>query len=213
MKPEDFHVVITADQRRSRSNDDRVPHALARLEWVPTRLAFERTAGDEIQALLTDPAAVVAAVHELTRLGDWRVGVGLGTVEQPIGSSTRAARGGAYLAARDAVEAARTAPTGLALVADDAVSEHVSDVAYGGDLLHDVESALWLVRSLLERRTNEGWEVVDMLDQGLTSREVAAKLGVSPSAVSQRLSRSARAEVMRGCELAAHLLGMARSGG
>nr|WP_300141272.1 winged helix-turn-helix transcriptional regulator [Propionicimonas sp.] len=204
MKDLDFTFVVVADQVASRTEPDRVPAALEALAGVPAVLPFERTAGDEVQGLLTEPAAVVAAVARLTRLDGWRLGIGAGRVEQPLPRSTRAARGDAYLAARTAIMAARRAPTGLALT----VPPDVGDGRYGevSAAARDAESALWLLRSLLARRSEEGWELVELLDRGLTNTDAAARLGISPSAVSQRLGRAARQEAQRGTELTVRLL-------
>lgn len=216
--------VVLADQIGSRRGADRVPQALDLLtEAVGERmlLGFERTAGDEVQGLTADPGSVVDCVVALTRLGRWRLGIGVGTVDHPLPASTRAARGEAYLAARSAIEAARTSPTALALVAggsvggapypDDMVRERV-DVRGRTDVgarigVDDAEAALWLLRSVLSRRTDQGWEVSDLLDQGLANKQVAAQLGISPSAVSQRSIRAAHEEARRGRVLCTHLLG------
>ena len=193
-----------ADQVGSRTADDRVPAALAALADLDATLPFERTAGDEIQGLLDDPRALVTAVTRLTRLGGWRIGLGAGTVDSPMPTSTRAARGPAYLAARAAIDSARGAPAGLALT----VAPGVSGATYGevSDAVQDAEAALWLLRTVLARRSEEGWELMDLLDRGLTNARAAERLGISPSAVSQRLSRASRIEVDRGSHLAARLL-------
>jgi hypothetical protein len=209
MKDADFTqlAVITADQRGSRRTDDRVPPALellARTVKGHTVLGFERTVGDEIQALTDDPSAVVEAVLALTRLGGWRIGIGLGDVDRPIPASTREARGTAYLAAREAVERARNSPTDLAVVAYPAPGV-VGATPYAGQARR-AETALILLRSVVARRTPEGWELMDLLDTDPSGKRAAATLGISPSAVSQRLARSAREETRRGAELAVDLL-------
>ena len=51
-----------------------------------------------------------------------------------------------------------------------------------------------------------------MADAGMTGREMAERLQISPSAVSQRLARASAEEARRGTELAAALLGRALSG-
>lgn len=205
MKSSTFSFVLTADQVGSRTADDGVPAALAALGDLAVALAFERTAGDEIQGLLDDPRAVVMAVTRLTRLGGWRIGLGVGTVNSPVPTSTRAARGPAYLAARAAIDTARTAPAELAL----ALPKGVSADAYGevNDAAQDAEAALWLLRTVLARRSEEGWELMDLLEDGLTNARAAERLGISPSAVSQRLARALRTEIDRGTLLAARLLG------
>ena len=204
MKSTSFSFVVMADQMASRAASDRVPAALDALAGLPLTLPFERTAGDEIQCLTADPHSVVDAVGRLTRLDGWRLGIGIGPVEIPLPDSTRAARGGAYLAARTAITAARHAPTDLAL----AVHGGVGRDRYGenAEAARDAEAALWLLRSVLARRSEEGWELMDLLDDGLTNAQAAARLGVSPSAVSQRLSRAAREEGRRGAELCVRLL-------
>jgi hypothetical protein len=204
MKPAAFTFAIVADQISSRAGADRVPNALAALSDVTALLPFERTAGDEIQALLIDPSALVSSILRLTRLAGWRVGVGFGTVESPLPSSTRAARGPAYLAAREAIGAARRQPTGLAL----RLGQAVTATRYGElhDAATDAETALWLWRGGLSRRSQEGWELMDLLDSGLTNTEAAKTLGVSPSAVSQRLAAAAREESRRGALLCEGML-------
>lgn len=197
-------VVLIADQRRSRVVGDRVPGALATLNRLPGLvLGFERTAGDEIQGLTASPATVVGAVLALSRTDEWRIGLGLGTVERPLPASTRAARGGAYLAARTAIEDAHKTTSGLLLRA----AGNVGPPAYDERAVRDAESALWLLRALLARRTRQGWEVTDLVGSGLTNKAAAQRLGISPSAVSQRLARAANDEVNRGIELAQRLLG------
>ncbi len=204
MKATDFTFALIADQVSSRTGADAVPDALARLDGVDCVLPFERTAGDEIQALLLHPQAMVEAVVRLTRLSGWRVGIGAGTVDTPLPSSTREARGPAYLAAREAITAARRQPTEFAL----RLPADVTGEAYGEliEAVADAETAIWLLRGTLARRSREGWELMDLLDAGLTSADAAEHLGVSRSAVSQRLAASAREEGTRGAQLATRLL-------
>lgn len=204
MKEVGFTFALIADQISSRTGADAVPDALAGLTGLDCLLPFERTAGDEVQALLVAPEAVVESVVRLTRLSGWRIGVGVGSVDAPLPSSTREARGPAYLAARDAVTIARKQPTGFALRAP----ADVGGEAYGDllDAATDAETAIWLLRGTLARRSREGWELMDLLDAGLTGAEAAERLGISRSAVSQRLTASAREEGARGARLAARLL-------
>jgi hypothetical protein len=172
--------VLTADQRASRVNADAVPSALA----VVTRrgagglaLPPERTAGDELQVAVADPSAALSIVLELTRAGEWAVGVGVGAVESPLPQSVRAARGEAFINARDAVDRAKKTPTRLAVTAP-----------AGGE---DAEALIRLLVELRDRRTPEGWEVYDLLADGLTQRDAAARLGVSEGAISLRAKAAA----------------------
>lgn len=107
--------VLTADQIGSRASPDLVPAALSALAAIPAERGFERTAGDEIQGVLSSGADVVAALRALVRLDGWRIGVGGGPVERPLPASTRAGRGPAFVAAREALGASRRAPGRIAL--------------------------------------------------------------------------------------------------
>lgn len=170
-------TVLTLDQRSSRSRADEVPGLLGALAALSSGVAleFERTVGDEVQGVLTEAEAAVEVVARVLRLGGWNVGIGIGEVEEPLPPSTREGRGTAYLRAREAVTRAKSAPHRLTVVggARDADAEAL-------------ETVLGLWAGLLERRSDRGWEVHDLLSEGLTHAETAARLGISASAVSQR---------------------------
>lgn len=185
-------VVLTVDQDGSRSGSDQVPSALASLADIPTRLAFDRTVGDEFQGVLEKPAAVVAALESLLRSGEWNIGIGIGAVETPLPDQARAGRGPAYLSAREAVTRAKSSPWHVRAVGE-------------GDQVRALESAIWLWAALLARRTPRGWEVSDLVDEGLTYDEAAAKIGISQSAVSQRAAAAGIAEGRRARELVEYL--------
>ncbi|MBW9119103.1 DNA-binding protein [Microbacterium trichothecenolyticum] len=168
--------VITSDQRDSRSSADLVPAAVASVRahgGDGLALAPERTAGDEVQVAVGDADALLAIVLDLTRSGQWSVGVGVGEVESPLPDSVRAARGEAFVNARDAVDRAKKAATRVAITAPD-----------GGA---DAEALVRLLVELRDRRTAEGWEVYDLLAEGITQREAAERLGISEAAVSLRV--------------------------
>src|SRR6478735_2177187 len=168
--------VITSDQRDSRSSADLVPAALASVDAKGHQglaLAPERTAGDEIQVAVADAGALLGIVLDLTRSGRWSVGVGAGEVESPLPDSVRAARGEAFVNARDAVERAKKAATRVAITAPE-----------GGA---DAEALVRLLVELRDRRTAEGWEIYDLLAEEITQREAAARLGISEGAVSLRV--------------------------
>ena len=48
------------------------------------------------------------------------------------------------------------------------------------------EAYLRLLVDLRDRRSAQGWEVADLLAQGLTQKRIAAQLGITPTAVSLR---------------------------
>ena len=55
----------------------------------------------------------------------------------------------------------------------------------------DVEAVVRLIGTLLRRRTDRQWAVVDAVDAAPTQRAAAEALGVSPQNVSQALAASA----------------------
>lgn len=223
MKDQDFTAVfaVTADQRHSRRAEDRVPQALAGLDQAlqgRALLPAERTAGDEIQLLLARPADVLQVVEELSRQGGWRLGIGLGAVETPVPPSTRSARGPAYLAARAAVERSHATPTGLALMVAMDPTKIVGGAPYSDHQVAEdgavrtAEAALWLLQELLRGRSAEGWQIVELLDEGIGVGQAAQRLGISASAASQRHHRAGWEVGVRGRELCIGLLAALQTG-
>lgn len=170
--------VLTADQRASRTDTDRVPWLLTRFADVPVVRGFDRTAGDEVEAVFDDPAAVAAVAVELAASGQWSVGIGIGDVQQPLPQETRAGRGHAFEAARDAVETAKGRRVPLRVVGPSSWCD-------------DAQTAACLLVDLLTGRSDAGREAVALVAAGKTQAEAAADLGITPQAVSLRL-RSAR---------------------
>jgi hypothetical protein len=168
--------VLTVDQRGSRRSTDRVPEMLAALSGAPTVLRFERTAGDEFQGVLDDPSVVVDVVRRLARDGGWSVGIGAGPVQTPLPGSTRAGAGPAFIAARAAVEAAKRRPVRLAVRG--AATEPAGDA----------QAVLTALAVLVERRSDQAWEAIELVEDGLTQAQAAAELGVTRQAVGQRLA-------------------------
>jgi hypothetical protein len=179
--------VLTADQIGSRSSADAVDGALKTIRAVAgprLSLAPERTVGDEVQAATEDPRCLLDLVLALTRSGDWSVGCGVGDVESDLPASIRAARGPAFIAAREAVETAKKRPTRFAVRASDGGTEAAADAQAFVDLL----------LSLRARRSDEGWEVFDLVASGAAQKSAAKTLRISEQAVSLR-ARTAQVSV------------------
>lgn len=185
-------IVVTVDQRASRSAPDLVPEGIAALADIDLLRAFERTAGDEFQGVLDAPEALSPVLETLLRDDAWNIGLGVGPVDLPLPDHARAGRGPAYVHARDAVTAAKGSPWHLR-------------VAGETDTARDLESVLWLWAALLDRRTEKGWEVTDLVDTGLSYDEAGRRLGISQSAVSQRAQAAGLVEGRRARELVTHL--------
>lgn len=170
--------VVTIDQRGSRRDIDRVDELLRHLadRTAPLR-AFERTAGDEVQGVFDDSAAVAATALDIAESfpGHWSIGIGIGATEQPLPRQTRAGRGPAFEYARDAVTRAKSARHGLAVSGSNTAA------------CLDAQTALALVIGLLTGRSTVGQEAVSMMRTGVTQAAAAAALGITPQAMSQRL--------------------------
>lgn len=187
-------AVLTVDQRDSRSGPDRVPDTVTALTRpdAPLLLPFERTAGDEFQGVLDDPTTLSRLVEGLLREDAWNIGIGFGEIDQPLPDSARAGRGPAYLHARDAVTAAKNSPWHLRVAGPDPAARAL-------------ETTLWLWAAVLARRTPRGWEVADLVDEGLSYDETGRRLGITQSAVSQRAQAAGIVEGRRARELVTHL--------
>jgi hypothetical protein len=190
-------VVLTVDQQDSRSRPDGVPMLLEQLQESTSKRPlrpFQRTVGDEVQGVVDDPETVVELLGALLRTGDWHLGVGLGETETPLPEDARAGRGAAYLAAREAVNRAKSAPHRVRVVGGDPYrTEHL-------------ETAVWLWAGILERRTERGWQVYDAFAEGLSYDEAGHRLGITQSAVSQRAQAAGLVDEQRARALVRDLL-------
>lgn len=200
--------IVTIDQRGSRVHGDKVDELLASpavREVTPDRAgvvrAFERTVGDEVQAVLDDARVVVDLVLDIARRGGWSIGIGAGDVDEPLPESSRAGSGAAFILARTAVEAAKSRTRTVALAvrgADDGAGR-------------DAEAVLVLAAATAARRSAAGWEVIDALATGGARQEdVATALGISQQAVSQRLRTALHDEELAARSAAARLLDLAQ---
>jgi hypothetical protein len=193
-------AVLTIDQRGSTHDaaTDRVPETLTALGDIEMLRPFERTAGDEFQGVLDHPPALATVVERLLREESWNIGIGIGQVDEPLPESTRAGRGPAYLHAREAVTAAKSAPWRLRVAGDD---------PHDGKSVRALETTLWLWAAVLNRRTSRGWEVADLVDAGASYDQAAKRLGVTQSAISQRAQAAGLVEGRRARELVTDLVG------
>ena len=216
--------VLTIDQQGSRTSADAVPGVLAALEPVAAVVGFARTIGDEVQGVLADPAAVAEAVRRIAVESDWHIGIGIGEVERPLPDTTVEARGEAFYAARQAVEAAKSAPAHLVVrpgtdrssPAETASASQPASTsaATSADHLAFAEAALrLLVSSLGELRSQSRGYVGFRLDAPeATQTEIAEAFGVSQQAVSRVLAPGT-VEIIAGAQgLAAHHLGLSEGG-
>lgn len=193
--------VLTIDQRGSRTHGDRVPDLLSLLAELDSVLEFERSVGDEIQGVITDPDVVVDIVARVLRNQDWYIGIGVAAVDLPLPDNSREASGDAFIAARDAVEAAKKTGERVPLRVR-------TPVPSASEWVAAAEGVLVLLGDVVRKRSDAEWRVLDALDAapGLAQKEVAKRLEISPQAVSKAIFRSGRQEEMAGRRAAALLL-------
>ncbi|MFD4367581.1 hypothetical protein [Rhodococcus sp. NPDC058521] len=191
--------VLTVDQRGSRSDVDRVQDLVESQCADELVRPFQRTAGDEMQAVVDDARVVVDIALDLVERGHWSIGIGVGPVEEPLPEETRAGRGRAFETARVAVDRAKSMAGRVAVEGPEE------------DAAADAETALTLVAVLIARRSAEGREAVTRMRTGMTQTEASRDLGISKQAVSQRLSTAAWQVEVSGRRLAERLLVQADS--
>ncbi|MGP9490090.1 sigma factor-like helix-turn-helix DNA-binding protein [Glutamicibacter sp. AOP5-A2-7] len=169
-------IVLTIDQRRSRQGEDKVEALIEQANSTVSHIRpFQRTAGDEVQAVFDDAMEAIHLAVMMAASGDWSVGLGFGQVELPLPKETRAGRGPAFVFARDAVERAKNTN---AHVAVEGPTEEATRL----------EAELQLTACIISKRRATAWEAGTLADQGLTQQQIAARLGITQQAVSSRLS-------------------------
>lgn len=214
--------VLTIDQRGSTSDIDRVPGLLAGLTGRSTSGRFERSVGDEVQGVLVDPGEVVDIALHALRGGRWYVGIGVGAVDLPLPTSPREGSGPAFVAARLAVERAKSAAGHVPLSVISGGLRRggaapLPETGPGTRACANAEAVLRLIGRLVQDRTDAQWKVVDMLrslQDGHAPRHgaqklAAGKLGITEQSVSRAVLRSGWQEEWAARPAAELLLAMA----
>ncbi|MGK3956695.1 MarR family transcriptional regulator [Arthrobacter sp. R4] len=213
--------ILTIDQRGSSDDVDRVPELISELAGL-TSEAFERSVGDELQGLVADPAEVVDIALHALRSGHWYVGIGIGSVVLAPGASPREGTGTGFVAARKAVDLAKTAagqvPLSVVSGSIGRTAEVPQHAREGAVACAHAEAVLRLIGRLVQERTPAQWRVVDRLRllQGGGGRhgsqkEVAKELGITEQSVSRAVLRSGWQEEWAARPAAAMLLAHAHS--
>jgi hypothetical protein len=213
--------VLTIDQRGSTHDIDRVPELIAALRSL-TSAPFERSVGDELQGVVEQAGEVVEIALHALRSGCWYVGIGIGTVQLTPGGSPREGSGSGFVAARKAVELAKSAAGQVPL---SVVSGNIgrgrgtSPSAREGSMASaNAQAVLRLIGRVVQQRTDAQWRVVDRLRalQGADGRhgsqkQVALDLGITEQSVSRALARSGWPEEWAARPAAAMLLDYAQT--
>lgn len=199
---------VTINQR-DRSAGDRVPQLLRALARLRPEVPFDRTVGDEAQAVFAEPGPVVDAALTALRpdaCGDvrWNVGIGVGRLDEPLPLGIAEVRGEALVHSRRAVERAQGSGDGPAIAVDGADAQ----------LARDAEAVLRLIGLEVAKRTAAEWRVLDLLTPGVRGQQkaVAEALGITTQAVSKAIARAHWPEEWAARPAAVRLLELADAG-
>ncbi len=191
-------IAITMDQRLSRQRDDLVQKTMLRYNDVFANgllRPFERTSGDEMQALISEPRTAIEIWVDAVQSGDWWIGVGIGPLNEPIAKSVREVGGVALQNARLAVEGAKSRST-----------PHRFQITGNDERVEDLAVVLTLVAWVVERQTPAALVAEELYTNGRTQQEAAAVLKISQQAFGERIRRGGVTEKRSGCELAIRIL-------
>jgi hypothetical protein len=198
-------IVVILDQRGSRSHEDLVGAWSERLNvglGTELRLPFERTAGDEMQAVAS-PGALGRVVREALADRQWAIGVGIGAVEEPLPKSVREARGPALWAARDALSDAKRGRQDRPIAVRAAAGISTADEE---TTALNLERCLGALAFIINRRTPKQAEAADAAWKADYSvKAVIETLGLTPQGTHQRLNAAGVREERELLELAAEL--------
>lgn len=185
-----------------RVHGDPVPALLETLAELDLALPPERTAGPEALALAERADAALDALLRALEHGGIAIGVGIGTVQQPLPASVRELSGPAVESAAAALRAASTtSEVPLALRAADHRQRGTAE---------DAEAVLRLIGWMARTRNRGQWRVVRALreDRRATQAQLAERLGVTQQTVSRALKTSGWREERAAHPLAERLLSM-----
>jgi hypothetical protein len=168
-------IICIIDQKESRTvatpRIAEVINRLAALRSLRKGRDYVQSLGDEVQVVVLPPQ--LSTVVDLSARNDCWLGVGIGPIERP-GNTLLQTTGTALTLARDAVEQSKKLPWGACVIG-------VNEWAVR---LH---RALGLYMTVARSRSEDGWEAIELRDRGLRADQIAARLGISPSAASKRL--------------------------
>lgn len=171
-------IVVILDQQDSRLGPDRVGDVLEQLD-PKVRLGllrnFVRTAGDEVQAIVGEPPALIDILEFCLRRSGWWLGIGLGGFES-LGETARDSRGAAFVAAREAV--------------DHAKRRRRWPVAVAGkppELAERLQGMCDVLALITVNRTPRQWELVDAVREVDSGSQAAKRLEITPQATNRGL--------------------------
>ncbi|MHA7190339.1 hypothetical protein ACX80N_08625 [Arthrobacter sp. MDT2-16] len=196
-----MHYVLTINQRDSREVGDLVEDLLKALRHLPTVIPFQRSVGDEVQAVVGSATTAVDAALRAVRYRRWHVGIGVGGLTPPVPQRIVDAQGYGLVYARRAVDRARKTGERIPLAVE----------GPDGGIAAEAEAVLRLLGQIVSTRTDAEWAVLDLMTPGARGQQkyVAQELGITTQAVSRAVVRSHWMEEWATRPAAARLLDLA----
>lgn len=190
--------LVTLKQRDRRGDGDLADEMLRTLSGIATLAPFQRSGPSLLVGVPERAEDAVDATLRALRSIQWLVGVGVGSLYEPVPREAKYLQGTALGYAHTAVE--RSEHTGERIP--------LSVIGPDSSLAAEAEAVLRLLGQIVSTRSNAEWAVLDLLTPGVRGQQkhVAAELGISAQAVSKAVVRSAWVEEWAARPAAARLL-------
>ncbi|WP_313814758.1 hypothetical protein [Glutamicibacter sp.] len=152
------------------------------LDQVRTLAPFTALSGQLLLGVPVDADAAVDAILRTARLNFCNIGLGVGSLYEPVPSEADLVDGRALRRAHGALDAAEHRGERVPICVSSANTE----------LDAELEGLLRLIGQSIRTRTESEWAVVDLLTPGVRGQQkaVAQTLGITPQAVSAAIVRS-----------------------
>ena len=190
--------LVTLKQRDRRGDGDLGDEILRSLSGIATLAPFQRSGPSVLIGVPERAEDAVDATLRALRSHHWLVGLGIGSLYEPVPREAQYLQGTALGYAHTAVE--RSEHTG----------ERIPLSVVGPDtaVAAEAEAVLRLLGQIVSTRSAAEWAVLDLLTPGVRGQQkhVAAELGISAQAVSKAVVRSAWVEEWAARPAAARLL-------
>ncbi|GAA1408849.1 hypothetical protein AUR04nite_29250 [Glutamicibacter uratoxydans] len=152
------------------------------LDQVCTLAPFTALSGQLLLGVPADADAAVDAILRTARLNFCNIGLGVGSLYEPVPAEADLVDGRALRRAQGALDAAEHRGERVPICVSTANTE----------LDGELEGLLRLIGQSIRTRTDSEWAVVDLLTPGVRGQQkaVAQILGITPQAVSAAIVRS-----------------------
>ncbi|WP_345472101.1 hypothetical protein QMQ05_00445 [Glutamicibacter ectropisis] len=152
------------------------------LSQVDTHAPFTALSGQLLLGVPKDPEAAVDALMRVARLNFCNIGLGIGSLYEPVPTEADLVEGKAARRALGALEAASHRGERVPICVSSGTDETDAEL----------EGLLRMLGQWIRTRTEAEWSVVDLLTPGVRGQQkaVAEILGITPQAVSAAIVRS-----------------------